>query len=123
MDASRIGKNNPIFAKNTKFGKLSGGQPRDEKLQNGEKLGDDPAAKVSISDAGRLASLQILTFDPATSFLKIDDDFFSREMREQRSLDTAKAIAELDKTDPFDNEFQIMGVKGEFLETTLEYFF
>ena len=122
MDASRIGKNNPIFSNNTRFGKLSGGQPKDEKLQNDEKPGDDPAAKVSISDAGRLASLQIREFDATTSFLKIDEDFFSHEARARSRAEFAESIANRQEIDPFDNEFQIMGVKGEFLEASLEYF-
>jgi len=111
MDATRIGKNNPIFANNTRFGKLSGGQPRGEKLQSDEKPGDDPAAKVSISDAGRLASLQIREFDATTSFLKIDEDFFSHEARARSRAEFAESIANRAEIDPFDNEFQIIGVK------------
>ena len=83
---------------------------------------DDTAVKVEISNEARLAALQLREFDLTDSALKIDESFFSREAHEQRRADFAKSLESPLNIDPFDNEFQILGVTYNFNAGTLEHF-
>ena len=82
---------------------------------------------VEISEGAKNLSLQMKGYGADSPF-KLDAEFFSKDAREQRRLESAKAMAESSNIDPFDNEFQILGVQytfvsgslGEFITNNLE---
>jgi len=125
MDVSKVGVHSHFTKGMARTGRQAVENATQDKLKNAVTLEVESAAKVDISPEGRLALLKELQFkeyNPATSYLKIDEGFFSHEAHTQIKADFAEGINNRTEIDPFDNEFQMLAVHATFLKGSLEHF-
>jgi hypothetical protein len=95
--------------------KFSTSQKNINNTKSEQQHEDETPVTVTISTQGRLASLQM-------NLASLDTSIFSEEARNQRRAESEQLMNERLSLDPFDNEFQILGVVHEFNAGTLESF-
>jgi hypothetical protein len=97
------------------------GQRKESLLLQQASLGvnvEESPVQVEVSDEARKKSFVLRESKPEG----LPAEFLSHEAAAQRKAETAKMLAEPKEIDPFENEFQILGVTATFMEGTLEDF-
>jgi len=118
MDVSRIGVQNTYTAAL----KMTAKRDRNNVPENnGPQTNANADVEVDISAEARKKSMELKEYGTNTP-LKYDEAFFSQEAREQRKTELGKSLSQTVEIDPFDNEFQILGVSYTFNNGTLEKF-